>query len=172
MTTKKYHTLIARDGSGERWGIEFGSFVRSEVEFERQDYRDHGRKASDLKIVTCDAGQAAIDAIVAAMNGAADVHAEVAADVTAASIKKLTAIEAQALRGILDSNYLDGAAPVDWPVWTWSANPFASKRTFSGAVSSLVRKGLAKVGGSGEEATIQITQAGFDAYTAAQAVAG
>jgi hypothetical protein len=70
MTTKKYHTLIARDGSGERWGIEFGSFVRSEVEFERQDYRDQGRKASDLKIVTCDAGQAAIDAIVAAMNGA------------------------------------------------------------------------------------------------------
>jgi hypothetical protein len=79
--TKQYHTLIARDGIGEAWGIEFGSFVRAEVEFERQDYRDHGRKASDLKIVTCAAGQAAIDAVVAKLNAAPVTVADLVAAV-------------------------------------------------------------------------------------------
>jgi hypothetical protein len=60
---------------------------------------------------------------------------------------KLTEAEVAALRGVVASEYHDGRDPVDNPVWTWSCNPFQSKRTFSGAVSSLVRKGLLRASG-------------------------
>lgn len=79
----------------------------------------------------------------------------------------LTTIEYQALQGILDSDYMDGDsgdAAIDRPVWTWSANPFPSKRTFSGAVSSLVQKGFAWVDGAGNDAVIAITRAGMEAF--------
>jgi hypothetical protein len=82
---------------------------------------------------------------------------------------KLTTIERQAIQGILDSDYMDGDSgdlAVNRPVWTWSANPFASKRTFSGAVSSLVQKGFVTVDGAGNDATIEITRAGMDAFNA------
>ena len=65
-TNKRYHVLIER--LGDRWGVEFGSWDRSEITFERQDRRDNGVKASDLKIATCDGEQASIDAIVRSMN--------------------------------------------------------------------------------------------------------
>lgn len=80
---------------------------------------------------------------------------------------KLTTIERQAIQGILDSDYMDGMTgqdAVDHEVWTWSANPFDSKRTFSGAVSSLVQKGFVWVAGSGNDATIAITPAGMAAF--------
>jgi len=84
--------------------------------------------------------------------------------------QKLTKIEAQALQGILDSDYMDGmteaADVVNHPVWTWSANPFDKQRTFSGAVSSLKRKGLVKSTEEGRDSIISMTQAGFDALTA------
>jgi hypothetical protein len=84
---------------------------------------------------------------------------------------KLTTIERQAIQGILDSDYMDGDSgdlAVNRPVWTWSANPFASKRTFSGAVSSLVQKGFVCVDGVGNDATIEITRAGMDAFNATE----
>jgi hypothetical protein len=83
---------------------------------------------------------------------------------------KLTNIEAQALRGILDSDYMDGDTgenAIDRPVWTWSANPFPKKVTFSGAVSSLVQKGFVWVQDMGtRDAVIAITQAGMEALVA------
>jgi hypothetical protein len=75
----------------------------------------------------------------------------------------LTSIERQALQGILDSDFQDGETGPGKQVWTWSANPFNSKRTFSGAVSSLVKKGLAGSTDEGEDSVIWITQAGLDA---------
>lgn len=80
---------------------------------------------------------------------------------------RLTDIERRAIQGILDSDYMDGDTgtdTIDRPVWTWDANPFDSKRTFSGAVSSLVRKGFVVIDGTGNDATIQITQAGYNAF--------
>lgn len=79
----------------------------------------------------------------------------------------LTEIERKALKGIVDSDFRDGNPPVGCWVWSWSANPFDSKHTFSGAVSSLVKKGWADTdGGSGDEACVCITAAGLAALTA------
>ncbi len=75
---------------------------------------------------------------------------------------KITDLELKGLQGICDSDYQDVSHPVDSPVWTWSANPFEKLTTFSGVVSSLVRKGWAVIDGKGDDATIAITQKGFD----------
>ena len=83
---------------------------------------------------------------------------------------KLTPIEAQAIQGILDSDYMDGDtgdAAIDRPVWTWSANPFPNKRTFSGAVSSLTKKGFVSISEyDTNEWIISITAAGMAAFLA------
>lgn len=77
---------------------------------------------------------------------------------------ELTKNEMMALQGIIDSDFRDGNHPANYPVWSWSANPFASKRTFSGTMSSLVKKGLAGSDGmKGDDACVWITQAGLDA---------
>jgi hypothetical protein len=79
---------------------------------------------------------------------------------------KLTATERKALMGILASEFMDGAKGADAvgvPVWTWSANPFDSKRTFSGAVASLVKKDFAGSTDEGRDSTIWITAAGYAA---------
>lgn len=81
---------------------------------------------------------------------------------------KLTILEIQGLQGICDSEYHDGRNPVNDPVWSWSANPFTLLSTFSGVVSSLVKKGWAISCGGGDEATITITQAGYDVLQGAQ----
>lgn len=44
-----YWMLFERQ-PGEPFGAQFGSTDKSDVDFERQDRRDHGVKASDLKI--------------------------------------------------------------------------------------------------------------------------
>lgn len=76
----------------------------------------------------------------------------------------ITAIERRALQGIVDSDYRDGNDPVGCSVWAWSANPFEDARTFSGAMASLVKKGLARsCGGQGNQATVSITAAGLEA---------
>lgn len=72
MTKRIYHVLLSRYGEGERWEIAGGSWDRSDIDFEHQDYRDHGVRASDLKIVTCDGRQSSIDAIVAKLNAKAE----------------------------------------------------------------------------------------------------
>lgn len=79
----------------------------------------------------------------------------------------LTANEKLALRGIISSQYHDGNHPVGNPVWSHSCNLFDKKRSFAGATSSLVKKGLATKAGKGEDATLTITQLGYDSYMAA-----
>lgn len=79
----------------------------------------------------------------------------------------MTNNERAALQGILNSDFMDGAkgqGAVDVRVWTWSANPFPSKRTFSGVVSSLIKKGWVKSTEAGDESTICITAAGMAAF--------
>lgn len=72
MASRPYFTLLQRDPNDGQWGIEFGDYDRETVEAERDDYRDHGAKARDLKIVTtANARTALINPIVAALNGKA-----------------------------------------------------------------------------------------------------
>ena len=82
---------------------------------------------------------------------------------------KLTANETLALRGIISSTFHDGNHPVGNPVWSHSCNLFDKKRSFAGSTSSLVKKGLATKAGVGEDATLTITQLGYDSYMAATA---
>lgn len=77
----------------------------------------------------------------------------------------LTAKEFQALQGVLDSEFHDGANPINNPVWVWSANNFDNPRSFPGVVSALVKKGYVKVfNRRTKEAVIQITESGFAAH--------
>lgn len=75
---------------------------------------------------------------------------------------KLTENERKALEGIVMSEYHDGRHVVDNHVWSHSCNTFSNKRSFSGTVSSLVKKGLVVKDGVGEQATLAITQKGYD----------
>ena len=78
----------------------------------------------------------------------------------------ITENERRALQGILDSDYMDGETgpPLGKRVWTWSANPFSSKKTFSGVVSSLVKKGFVISDDRyADEPCIAITAAGMAA---------
>jgi hypothetical protein len=79
---------------------------------------------------------------------------------------KLTTKEIEALKGIVDSDFRDGNHPVGRAVWTWSANPFPSKRTFSGVVASLNSKGFTSSTDEGEDSTIVMTAAGWEALKA------
>ncbi|MGE0698015.1 MAG: hypothetical protein AB7O57_02870 [Hyphomicrobiaceae bacterium] len=80
----------------------------------------------------------------------------------------LTKKEVAGLNGIVKSQFQDGGDPIGTHVWSWSANPFSSARTFSGVVASLVKKGMAKTSGTGEDATVAITEQGFSALTTAR----
>lgn len=66
---RKYHTLLSIDGSpGCPWAIEFGDYDIDVVNAERADYRDHGWKAKELRVITTGDTQADIEAAVAALN--------------------------------------------------------------------------------------------------------
>lgn len=73
----KYHTLIERneDSKDNVWVIGFGDRDLECVQFEKQDRRDHGAKAKDLRIITQPrapslAQYEELKAMVAAMNAA------------------------------------------------------------------------------------------------------
>lgn len=76
----------------------------------------------------------------------------------------LTANEIKALRGIANSDFMDGPPEAGKAIWSWSGNPFDSARTFSGVVASLSKKGLVVCYGEGEDACIELTEAGLAAY--------
>lgn len=67
---RRYHSLLVREGG--RWGIEYGSYDRSEMEEERGDMIDplnvERRLARDVRIITTGETQAEIDAAVARLN--------------------------------------------------------------------------------------------------------
>ncbi len=65
---RKYHTLLSREGFGFPWRIEFGDFDRETVDSERQEYRDNGAKAANLKVITTGARQGDIDSAVSLLN--------------------------------------------------------------------------------------------------------
>lgn len=84
---------------------------------------------------------------------------------------RLTPLEADAIKGILDSDFMDGAKGnqvINRLIWTWSANPFVDKKTFSGVISSLAKKGYVNVdhnrGKNTDDWTICITAAGYNSY--------
>lgn len=68
---KQYHLLLTFDKHVDlnKWCIDFGSYDKSDVTCERDDYKDRGYKAKDLKILTVDGDtQEEIDAAVAKFN--------------------------------------------------------------------------------------------------------
>ena len=76
---RPYFTLLSREFVADAWCIEFGDFDRETVKAELQDYRDHGAKKANLRIVaTADATMDSINAAVAALNLAAATVAALA----------------------------------------------------------------------------------------------
>ncbi len=77
---RKYHTLLVRDGSpGCPWSPEFGDYSRAVVKAEWHDYRDGGYRMSELKIITTNDDQGAIEHEVREINKAAGYYSEHAA---------------------------------------------------------------------------------------------
>jgi len=79
----------------------------------------------------------------------------------------LTKLECRGIEGIVLSDYDEGA--INRCVWTWSANLFSKKATFSGVISSLVKKGYVKAYEDGKDSTLTLLAAGWAAYKAAPA---
>jgi hypothetical protein len=76
MTKRPYFILAVRNDGLEAprndadWSPQFGDYDKECVEFERDDYRDHGSRACDLKIVRLpDARQVTVNAAIEALNG-------------------------------------------------------------------------------------------------------
>jgi hypothetical protein len=69
---RPYFWLIAFEGdhiSDNPWGIAFGDYDKATVDAEREDYRDRGYKARELKVARAETDtQAAGDALVDALN--------------------------------------------------------------------------------------------------------
>lgn len=75
----------------------------------------------------------------------------------------VTDLELTGLRGIAASDFQDTSdldLMVDRQVWTWDANPFENARTFSGVMSSLVKKGFAGSQEDGRDSTVWLTATG------------
>ncbi|MNZ81401.1 hypothetical protein D3C78_1000650 [compost metagenome] len=68
MKTKAYYSLLSREDDASPWTIEFGDYDKECVESEKEEYRDKGVKATNLKIIRTDDSQAAINAKVAQLN--------------------------------------------------------------------------------------------------------
>lgn len=73
MASRPYFILAVLNGEpGEqrRWAIDYGSYDRRDVVFELEDYREHGWKRRDLRILKIPTDtQAAVDAAIAELNG-------------------------------------------------------------------------------------------------------
>ncbi|MBB4000900.1 hypothetical protein [Aureimonas pseudogalii] len=73
MAPRTYHTLLTRDLKhpiSNQWCPDFGDYDRKVVEAERDDYRDKGWAAAELRIIETSSDQKGIDAVVAALNAA------------------------------------------------------------------------------------------------------
>jgi hypothetical protein len=68
---RTYYTLVAHEGdhiADNPWGIAFGDYDLETVKAERDEYRDKGWKAKELKIITTTDQQTDIDAAVRSLN--------------------------------------------------------------------------------------------------------
>ncbi|CAM5598966.1 hypothetical protein MAUB1S_10129 [Mycolicibacterium aubagnense] len=63
-----YYSLLTREDG--QWAPQFGDYDLDTVKFERDDYRDRGHKAKDLKIITTTDEQADINRAVFELNEA------------------------------------------------------------------------------------------------------
>lgn len=71
VTQRTYHTLLTRDLKhpiSNQWCPDFGDYDKAVVEAERDDYRDKGWAAAELRIIETAPNQKEIDAAVAALN--------------------------------------------------------------------------------------------------------
>lgn len=75
--TRPYHTLIVIDGSpGCPWSPQFGDYDIETVKAERDDYREQGYKARELRIITTASTQTAIRDAVRTINRDAGLFSE------------------------------------------------------------------------------------------------
>ena len=66
---KPYYLLLSREPGDTVFFQQFGDFDRETVEFERDDFRDHGYLAKDLRIVTAKSAKPAdCDAAINLLN--------------------------------------------------------------------------------------------------------
>lgn len=65
---RPYYSLLTREDG--QWAPQFGDYDLDTVKAERDDYRDHGHKAKDLKIITTTDEQADIKRAVFELNEA------------------------------------------------------------------------------------------------------
>lgn len=66
---RPYYTLLTKDGVSDDWLIAFGDYDRECVKSELDDYRDHGWRRNELKIIkTQSVKQAEVDSAVALLN--------------------------------------------------------------------------------------------------------
>lgn len=83
----------------------------------------------------------------------------------------LTNNEFEVLQSIDGSEYGENLCDEVW-TFTIADNSTLSGKTISGTVSSLVKKNLVQVGGTGKEQTIGMTDEGIKAYVEACQVKG
>lgn len=62
---KMYYTLLTRENAKDKWSVEFGSYEKKEVEYEKEEYKDKGVKT---KIIKTGDKQANIDKAVNELN--------------------------------------------------------------------------------------------------------
>jgi hypothetical protein len=78
---RKYFLMLERDDSDRPWRLEFGAYDREDVVSEIADRRDHGVKASDLRIRwTFATRQSELDRALAQENSPHEILAAVEAN--------------------------------------------------------------------------------------------
>ncbi len=75
MAGRPYYTLVTRDGDG-LWSPQFGDFALSVVQDELSDYREHGHRRCNMRILCTGATQAEIDAGVDQLNSTSRLQLE------------------------------------------------------------------------------------------------
>mgnify|MGYP007047686121 CR=1 FL=1 len=63
-----YYVLLIRDDMHSPWGVHFGCFHKETVTDERDDLKDGGMRASQIKIIQSTGTQADIDEMVKHLN--------------------------------------------------------------------------------------------------------
>lgn len=104
---KKYYTLVQFHKEHNAWAGMFGAYDKEDVAAELQDFLDHGVKKKDLKIITSDSSQRAIDDAILKLNQTLEVAAseEISLEPLAALLdtyakKPLNGINAQEVKRI------------------------------------------------------------------------
>ena len=78
----------------------------------------------------------------------------------------VTDLEFDLMKAIVNSEFHDGQNVIDHPVWSFSACPQNIRpNQMGGVMSSLVKKDYVRVEGEGDDATVEITAIGFDAFS-------